>query len=114
MLFLTWGLSALDLFQAAGYNQETILVTSSITLQLTAGSKRSGTEWDGPSLIEPQCSTKFIMYIVKHFPSQRSENSDPTPSPKSPHLLLQLFSFYPRKTLWGQPSDTPNKCLYIL
>lgn len=101
MLFLTWGLSALDLFQAAGYNQETILVTSSITLQLTAGSKRSGTEWDGPSLIEPQCSTKFIMYIVKHFPSQRSENSDSTPLSKVSPPPTPTFFFLPQENALG-------------
>jgi hypothetical protein len=52
--FLLWGLSALDLFQAAGYNQDTILVTSSITLQLTPGSKQSEAEWKGTSLIGTQ------------------------------------------------------------
>lgn len=38
------GVFALDLFQAAGYNQDTILVTSYITLQLTTGSNTSGQE----------------------------------------------------------------------
>lgn len=110
------GLPAPDLFQAAGYNQDTILVTSSITPQLTAGSKRSGTEGDGPSLIEPQCSTELIMYTVKHFPSQQSENSNSTPSPLGypPPTLIQLFSFYFRKMLWGQPFDSTNKRLYTL
>ena len=89
MPLLTRGLSALDLLQAAGYNQDTILVTSSITPQLTAGSKQSGTEGTGP-LIEAQWSTELIMCAVKHFPSQKSENSNAGPSPLAypPRTLL--------------------------
>lgn len=89
------GLSAPDWFQAAGYNQDTILVTSSITLQLTTESKRSGTEWGGPALMEPQRSTKSIMYVVKHFPGQKSKNSNSAFSPHGypPPILIQLFFF---------------------
>lgn len=84
--FLLRGPSALDLFQAAGSNQDTILVTSSITLQLTPGSNWSETEGDGPLHPGPSAARSRLC-TARHFPSQKGRRSGSTPA-RSPAFFL--------------------------